>query len=319
MLQIVILGVAFFCVALLVVSAYAWLDRRRLATEQLTRSRLLGDSRAQAQEISIFRDDRASDVGFLDRLLSGKGITGWMSRELTRAGSKRKPAEIFLTAAVSGVLVTLAGQRFLTPGLAIVLGVAAAATPFVLVKRRQGKRVERFEELLPDAIDMLVNALRAGYSLQAAMEFVGKEMPDPLGPEFARFYEEQRLGIDVRRALTDMQDRVDSSDFRMFVTSLLVQRETGGNLGEVLGNIGALMRERVAFRGHVDGLMAEPKMSANVLGSLPFFVAGIIMLMNPTYLTPLFTTPTGTVMAVYAICSVAVGYFVMRKIAQVDF
>lgn len=319
MIQMVILGVAFCCVALLVVSAYAWLDRRRLANAELTRSRLLGDARAQAQVVSIFRDDRVSDVGFLDRLLSGKGVTGWMSRELTRAGSRRKPAEIFLTAAVSGVFVALAGQRFLTPGLAIVLGVVAAATPFVLIRRRQRKRVERFEELLPDAIDMLVNALRAGYSLQAAMEFVGREMPDPLGPEFARFYEEQRLGIDVRRALTDMQDRVDSADFRMFVTSLMVQRESGGNLGEVLGNIGALMRERVAFRGHVDGLMAEPRMSANVLGALPFLVFGIIMLMNRTYLTPLFTTPMGNLMVVYGICSVVVGYFVMRKIAQVDF
>lgn len=318
-MQLVILGVAFFCVALLVVSAYAWLDRRRLSAAELTRRRLLGDSGAQAQEVSIFRDDRASDVGFLDRMLSGKGITGWMSGELARAGSRRRPAEVFLTSAVCAVAVLMGGQRFVAPYLAVVLALMAAAAPFAWVRRMQHKRVERFEELLPDAIDMLVNALRAGYSLQAAMEFVGREMPEPLGPEFARFYEEQRLGIDVRRALMDMQERVDSADFRMFVTSLLVQRETGGNLGEVLGNIGALMRERVAFRGHVDGLMAEPRMSANVLGALPFFVFGIIMVMNPAYLQPLFTTPTGTLMSVYAVLSVVVGYLVMRKIAQVDF
>lgn len=319
MVQIVILGIAFFCVALLVVSAYAWVDRRRLAAAELTRSRLLGDTKGQVQAITIFKDERASDVGFLDRLLTGKGLTEWMVRELERAGSRRKPGEVILTAAVAGGGAFFVGQLFLEPALTLLAAVAAAASPFMVIRRNQRKRIARFEELLPDAIDMLVNALRAGYSLQAAMEFVGKEMPDPLGPEFSRFYEEQRLGIDVRRALVDMQERVDSADFRMFVTSLLVQRETGGNLGEILGNIGKLMRERVAFRGHVDALMSEPKMSANVLGVLPFFVFAIIMIMNPEYIRPLLATPMGNLMAIYAICSVVVGYWVMRKIAQVDF
>jgi tight adherence protein B len=163
-----------------------------------------------------------------------------------------------------------------------------------------------------------VNALRAGYSLQAAMEFVGNELPAPLGPEFARFYDEQRLGVDVRLALVAMQERVGTTDIKMFVTSLLIQRETGGNLGEVLGNLAALMRERVAFRGTVATLTAEPKMSARVLAGLPVVVFLFLSTTNKDFLKPLLTTDTGHFMLAYAVVSVFVGYFVMMRIAKVD-
>jgi tight adherence protein B len=140
---------------------------------------------------------------------------------------------------------------------------------------------------------MLVNALRAGYSLQAATEFVGNELPAPLGPEFARFYDEQRLGVEVRTALMRLQERVGTYDIRMLVTALLIQRETGGNLGEVLSNIASLIRERVAFRGRVDTLTAEPKMSAIVLALLPVTVFGLLYLSSPDFLQPLLVTPHG--------------------------
>ena len=165
---------------------------------------------------------------------------------------------------------------------------------------------------------MLVNALRAGYSLQAAMEFVGSEVPAPLGTEFARFYDEQRLGVEVRTALSRLQDRVGTYDVKMFVTALLIQRETGGNLAEVLGNISILMRERVAFRGQVDTLTAEPKMSANVLTGLPISVFLLVYFMNPGYMQPLLTTPQGHTLLAYSISSIIVGYMVLMKIAKVD-
>jgi tight adherence protein B len=202
--------------------------------------------------------------------------------------------------------------------IALLFGIGGAILPFANLKRLQAARIKKFEDQLPDALEMLVNALKAGYSLQAAMEFVGNELPAPLGPEFARFYDEQRLGVDVRTALIAMQERIGTTDVRMFVTSLLIQRETGGNLGEVLGNLAQLMRERVAFRGTVATLTAEPKMSARVLAGLPLVVFLFLTSTNKDFLTPLLTTDTGHMMLAYAVVSVIVGYFVMMRIAKVD-
>jgi tight adherence protein B len=241
------------------------------------------------------------------------------SLELARAGSSRTPSELLLMCVVGGAVGALLGLRLLHGVVGGVLGVAiGTALPVLLLKRDQGKRVQKFEEQLPEALDMLVNALRAGYSLQAAMEFVGNELPSPLGPEFARFYDEQRLGVEVRTALTRLQERVGTYDIQMFVTALLIQRETGGNLGEVLGNIAVLMRERVAFRGQVDTLTAEPKMSARILTGLPVGVFLVVYASNPEFLQPLVETSTGHALIAYAVTSVIVGYFVLMRIAKID-
>jgi tight adherence protein B len=150
------------------------------------------------------------------------------------------------------------------------------------------------------------------------MEFVGTEVPAPLGPEFARFYDEQRLGVDMREALVRLQERVGTYDVRMFVTALLIQRETGGNLAEVLGNIAGLMRERVAFRGHVDTLTAEAKGSAKVLTALPILVFAALYMVSPGFVEPLLTTDTGHKLIALAIGMVVTGYFVLSKLADID-
>jgi tight adherence protein B len=217
------------------------------------------------------------------------------------------------------MLGAFVGGRFLGGALGVAVGTALGGLlPIGLVRRQYSQRVKKYEEQLPEALDMLVNALKAGYSLQAAMEFVGNELPTPLGPEFGRFYDEQRLGVEVRTALLRLQERVGTYDIKMFVTALLIQRETGGNLSEVLGNIAVLMRERVAFRGQVDTLTAEPKASAKVLTALPIGVFLIVYLMNPGYMTPLMQTPTGHMLLAYAVASVVVGYVVLMRIAKID-
>jgi tight adherence protein B len=165
---------------------------------------------------------------------------------------------------------------------------------------------------------MLVSAMKAGYSFQSAMTFIGEEVPDPLGPEFARFYEEQRLGMEVRIALVALQERTDSLDLRMFVTAILIQRETGGNLGEVLENISGLMRERAALKGEIETLTAESKLSARILGALPFVVFGAVNLLNPGFMRPLLETENGPRLLLMATTSVAIGYWMMMKIADID-
>ena len=166
---------------------------------------------------------------------------------------------------------------------------------------------------------MLVSAMKAGYSFQAATQFIGEEMIPPLGPEFARFYDEQRLGVDVRSALISMQTRLESLDLKMFVTAVLIQRETGGNLSEVLSNLADLVRQRIAMRGQIQTLIAEPKLSARFLAVLPVLVFVVLSVMNPHFFDPM-TAPgsLGRLILTSSAISVVVGYMIMMKIADVD-
>jgi tight adherence protein B len=150
------------------------------------------------------------------------------------------------------------------------------------------------------------------------MKFIGEEVPAPLGPEFTRFYEEQRLGMEVRTALLALQGRVDSLDLKMFVTAVLIQRETGGNLSEVLGNIGTLMRERAALKADIETLTAESKLSARILSLLPLIVFVLVNLINPEFMRPMLASQTGIIMFVSAAISVMLGYYMMMKIADID-
>ena len=165
---------------------------------------------------------------------------------------------------------------------------------------------------------MLVSAMKAGYSLQAGMKFVGDEMGAPIGPEFMRFYEEQRLGVEVRAALLAMQQRVNDLDFRMFVIAVLIQRESGGNLSEVLTRISSLMRERAALKGEVASLTAESKMSGRILAVLPVLVFFVIKLISPDFTQPMTSSAIGPWILGGAAVSVLVGYFVMMRIADIE-
>jgi len=175
-------------------------------------------------------------------MLEGKDFTTAIATQIYRAGSKLSVGEFVLLSLVWASFGFLVGRRFdllVAPLLAAGFGYL----PYLNLKRKAAARLKLFEAQLPEAIDMIVNAMKSGYSLQAAIKFAGDEMPQPLGPEFARVYDEQRLGMDLRNALLSLQERVNTLDCKMFVTALLLQRETGGNLAEVLSNLATLMRE----------------------------------------------------------------------------
>ncbi len=259
-----ILLVVFAGTMLLVVSAYMVLNRRRLAAGDTLRARLGPAVLGDAQATTILKEQRASDIAALDRLLQGKGLTASIERQLEQAGSKLSVAAFILLSLLCAMIGLLIGRRVGGATLPF-LTVIGGAIPFMNLKRLQAARLKKFQDQLPEAIDMLVNAMKSGYSLQAAIKFAGDEMPEPLGPEFTRVYDEQRLGMEMRNALLNMQARVDTVDCKMFVTALLLQRETGGNLAEVLSTLATLMRERVGIRAQIDTLTAGRRMTAAVL------------------------------------------------------
>jgi tight adherence protein B len=320
MVQILILALVFLGTIGILVGGYAYANRRSLATSQTALERLRDVERVTiASARSILRQDSVSDLPFFDRLLAGRNLTNLLTQQLQVAGIVMTPGSFLLRliiAALTGIILgRFISAALITPVLGACIG---TAIPLLWLRSKTRKRLEGFQKQLPDAIDMMTSSMKAGYSFQAAMKFIGEEVPEPLGPEFARFYEEQRLGMDVRTALMGLQERIDSLDLKMFVTAVLIQRETGGNLAEVLEKISSLMRERAAIKGEIQTLTAESKLSARILGALPFVVFAAVNLLNPGFMKPMLESNSGPWIMFGAGLSVAFGYWIMMRIADVD-
>jgi tight adherence protein B len=307
----------FLATASLIVGGYVLINRRALEEADVARERLRPEEEVE-RTWRLLKDDRVSEVNFVNRLLAGRSWVEELTLQLYRAGTTLRPGGFVLLVVTSGVIGTLLALRFASPTLSVFLLVIGWGGPLYWLKRRQRKRLREFESQIPDGLDMLVSAMKAGYSFQAATQFIGDEMKPPAGPEFARFYDEQRLGIDVRVALMNMQDRLNSLDLKMFVTAVLIQRETGGNLGEVLSNLSDLIRARIAMRGQIETLVAEPKMSARFLALLPVAVWLVLSVASPGFMTPMVQSGGGRIALATAALGVIVGYAIMMRIADVD-
>ncbi len=314
-MQTLLLLAVFFGTALLVLAVYVFVNRRRLAAVSVLRQRT--QSYGAAAGVTILRDMRKSAVPLLDRILTGQAVTPSLERALQRAGVRWTVGEYVLSSALCGAVALVAVQQY-GALLALVAGTIGLTLPTLLLRRLAARRLRKFEHQLPDAIDMIVNAMRAGFSFQAAMKFVGEETSAPLGEEFMRFYDEQRLGVDVRAALLDLQERVGSLDIKMFVTSLLIQRETGGNLSEILTGLATIIRDRSVLREQVVTLTAEPRFTGHVLATLPVIAFFALLWMNRPMMLPLMESETGRFILGYAAVSVALGYVVMRRIAAIE-
>jgi len=315
-MQIIVLAAVFLATLGVIVGAYLFVNRRALAEAEAVRARLHGETLIAGPQ-TILKDDAVSTVPFLDRLLKGRNLTEVIDTRLQRAGSAQKPGVFLLLSALLAVVGLALGARagFL---LAIILAAILGFFPWLWLGHTQRKRIAAFDAQLPEALDMMANAMKAGYSFQAAAKFISEEIGAPLGTEFGRFYDEQRLGIDVRTALVGMHGRIDSLNLKMFVTAVLIQRETGGNLTELLGNLGTLMRDRVALRGQIDTLASEPKLSGRFLSLLPVAIFLIIGALNPAFVTPFRSSTAGHYMLAGGVVSCIIGYAIMMKMAQID-
>ena len=314
----VLLGAIFVAVFFLVVGTHRFIIRRRLYMQEEARSRLSPVTSGQSQAVLVRDEEPASQFAFLNRVLSGTELAPKLAASLRQAGVNMTPGVFLLVMAVSALVGMLVGS-YLGP-----LGTVGGGVLGIVLARgwlhwRQHRRIAQFDEQLPGAIDMLVSALKTGYSFHVATNFLGQELGPPLGPEFARIYEEQRLGIDPGTALLGMQERIGSVDIKMFVTALLIQRKTGGNLSEVLTNTADVMRERLTIRGQLETLTAEAKWSGRLLALLPVLVFFGLSWVAPQFMGTLKETSVGRMMLAVAAGGVITGYFVMMKIAKVDF
>ncbi len=311
------LVVVFVATSGLVVGGYVFATRRRLAREEAARRRLREPIGVQG-DVRLMRHETISAIPLLDSLLRAVPATRTLNRALRTTGSRMSPGALLLTAGVLAAAGFYAG-RLQGSALLSLLGCGGGVlAPYFYVRWRQARWITKFESQLPDAIDMVTNALRAGYAFQGAMELVGQEMAEPLGSEFQQFYEEQNLGMDVRTALLAMQQRVPSLDLKMFVTAVLIQRESGGNLSEVLENIAGVIRSRFRIQGELRSLTAQVRLSAKILGLLPVVVVIMITMVNPEFIAPLFDETVGHILLASAAVSQVIGFIVMWRLSDIE-
>jgi tight adherence protein B len=221
-----------------------------------------------------------------------------------------------LLAAVAAafVVTTITGN----PVLAAMALVAGGAAPFVFVFRKRRARLEKFEEQLPDAVDVMKRALRAGHPFSTCIKLVAEDMDEPISREFEQTFADVNYGNDLRRALLGMLVRVPSSNLMAVVTAVLIQKETGGNLAEIFERIAQVIRSRFRFGRRVRTLSAEGRLSAWILTLVPIVLFGILWITTPSYLPPLLAHPTGQKMIVFAIMMMVLAVFWMRRIIRID-
>jgi tight adherence protein B len=229
-----------------------------------------------------------------------------------------KPSTLFgiglllaLLGATAGIL--LKAPLYLAPFNALLM----FSLPWIWLWNKRRVRLSKFAAQLPDALELVARALRAGHSLGAGMHVVAEEMPSPIADEFGRVFEEQNLGIPIEDALRSMCERVPNLDLRFFVTSVAIQRQTGGDLAEILDKIGYVIRERFRILGQVKALTGEGRLSGVVLIALPFALFGFMLNSKPDYIEPLWTTDLGKKMSFAALVAQIIGALVIRKIVNI--
>lgn len=301
-------------VLLLVESGFLFWRSRNGAQARRLRERLASVNPRHSE-----RSVRQAELAGFDRAVRRLVGTARLERLLEQA-DLGWPLSGFVSACGVCALLGLAlGLEVLTLPLvfAICLGAALSVVPLAYVMRRRGRRMARLERQLPDALDLIARSLRAGHAFSASLKMAGQEMTEPIAGEFRKVHEEVTYGVSQQDALVHLAERVPSTDMRFFVVSVLVQRESGGNLTEILANLSRLVRERLKLLARVRVLSSEGRLSAWILGLMPFALAFVINLFNPKFMGPLWTDPLGITMVKMMLSIMAVGVLILWRIVRI--
>lgn len=319
-------GLVFISVAL-ATTAFAilieWVARRRRergVLNQLERLNTEALDTLSPGAGAILRGSGAAEVEWVEAMTSRMPHLRDVRHMLQQAAIEWSVSSYLVfaggTAAAVGVTVwALTGSWIFT------VAAAAAGTflPYLYVSHRRARRLSRFEELFPGAVDLLGRAIRAGHPLSSALKMVADEVDDPVAGEFRAVFEEQRFGLPFTESLAALADRVPSVDVRIFVTAVLIQREVGGNLTEILDNLAEIIRQRFTLQRQVQVLTAEGRYSVYVLTALPIMIAAFVYMTNREYLRPLWETDIGRYLLYGALTAQVLGYIWMRRLTTIEF
>lgn len=317
--------IAFVAVVLAIVSVYLlyeairqWGGQRDVQSEL---KKLSGDNVAQQRGGSpLLRELRQSGPDWIEHAMLKIPHRHDMAHFLAQADmgmtvSAFTMLTIGLSAALGlGALIVVRGG-WIAPMMAAMLG---ALVPYAYVSRKRQERFDKFEEHFPEAIDLLGRAIRAGHAFSTGLSVVADESPEPISEEFRQVYEEQKFGLPLSESLLSLADRMDLLDVRIFVTAVLIQIESGGNLAEILDNLSHIIRDRFRFRRQLRVHTAHGRMTGWVLASAPFVAGGGMFILNPDYMNTLFIEPLGRLMLASAVGLQLVGFVAIRRVMDVD-
>lgn len=292
---------------------------RRPAGQALVEERLGQTRLEQHDQEERQRGRRESPVGAaVDRAVAGRSFAHNLATQLAQANLKWTVGEFLTFTVLAAVLLGFlcyALHRYILIPVGIIGGFFL---PRVYLGMRKSQRLKDFNDQLGDALNLIVNSLRAGYSTTQALEVISNEMPAPISEEFGRVVLELQLGVAFDAAMANLLRRVPSADMDLVITAMSVQREVGGNLAEVLDAISFTIRERVRIKGEIKTLTAQGRMTGYVITALPFGLTILIYTMNPDFMSALFTDPCGWVMIGLSLFLITIGYIVIKKIVDIE-
>jgi tight adherence protein B len=311
----------FFVVAGLVIGGYfgamwlaATLEGRKLAR----RLREVGETPG-AVDAALVMDRPVGPLPQLDGLVNRTAAGSRLSRLIEQSGRRTTPSAVLImslcSAAMAAMVVVLFVRHPLAPVVAAPIGLIL---PWAWLVHGRSSRFRKFEEQFPDALDLLSRAIRAGHAFQTALGMVGEELPAPVGPEFKKTFERQNFGLPLRDAMDELSERVTILDVRFFVTAVAIQRETGGNLAEILDNLAHVVRERFKIRRQVRVHTAHGRFTGYVLLALPPALGMALTYLNPEAMQPLFRERMGQMMILAAMVMQTIGFIWIRQVIKIE-
>ncbi|HZE68487.1 MAG TPA: type II secretion system F family protein [Pyrinomonadaceae bacterium] len=293
-------------------------DAKRTRLRQRLNDALLHSAHTQDVEVILARNELMSEIPWVNRSLLRLQTALQLKRMLDQADLHITPSRLLMFSVMAGILGALA-VAVISESIIIVIfiGLLAAAVPFIHVWWKRKQRFDDFLEHLPDALELMSRGLSAGHAFPEALHMVSTEMPEPIAGEFRKTYEEQNLGLSLKLAMENLTQRMPLLDLRMCVTAVLIQRETGGNLAEILEKVAYTIRERFRIMGDLKTLTTSSRISAWLLCGLPIFVAVAVTIMNPDYMSILWKDPRGHYLIATAVFMQIVGMLIVRKILDI--
>jgi tight adherence protein B len=316
--------IVFFLVSGAVVGVYyALVHRPEHQAERLFEQRLKDLSTFESEDPdapSVVKSAApASALPGVDRLVGGTNAGSWLAKLIEQADATTSPGAVITMSLAAagglGLLTLLFSHMLLAAVAAALLGLAL---PILWLKLKYRKRLRRFEEQFPEALDLLSRAIRAGHAFQTAMGMVADELPQPVGTEFKKSFDQQNFGLPLSEALNGLAQRVPLMDVKFFVTAVQIQRETGGNLAEILDNLAHVVRERFKILRQVRVHTAHGRFTGYVLLGLPAFLAIALMFINPEHMKMLFTVKMGQMMVIGAIVMQTIGFFWIKQVIKIE-
>jgi tight adherence protein B len=317
-----VLFFVFLASLFLVYALFLFTSRKSDAKRRLLNERLAEAIRSSAHssdvEVQLAREELLSEIPWLNRGLIKLEITTGLKRLIDQADLQITVMRLVLFAATAAALGFLAASMItISLPLKLLFGLIAGALPFLHVISKRRKRLKRFLQLLPDALDLMARGLSAGHAFTEALQMVSTEMPEPISSEFRKTYDEQNLGLSLKLALDNLVQRIPILDLRMCVTAIMIQRETGGNLSELLEKVAYTIRERFRIMEDLKTLTLSSRWSAWLLCALPIFLAVYMSVMNPDYMQVMWHDPRGHNLLFVAGVMQILGMLMVRRIMRI--